>query len=129
GGFRNINAAHLLGVRLFLVPHDEPILRGERRWQGVFGDTLRVVMDLSNIDEDTYSSTGQPIRLAWPKNEVIPRTVECMLENAKREKNDVRFLDVSIRGQDGFADLARVYRLDEEFPDVLRSRNRRPRND
>jgi hypothetical protein len=108
------NAASLLGIRISLVPRsDAPLSTSEDfRDHGVFGDTLRVVMDLTDLDP---SFPGRErIRGAistW--DVVVAKTVDCILLNARRSWPRVRFVDLAVLGPSEYTRLAGTHSLAE----------------
>jgi hypothetical protein len=105
-GFENRNAASLAGVRLELVPHPEPVSRDQLR--GLFGDTLRVVLDVSDdgsAEQDSEVAAG----FGWPLRDVLGVTRICMLANAALEPRRIRFLEIRIRGARELSDLEGIF--------------------
>lgn len=104
----NRNAANLLGITSGCDP-----LHGN--WM-LFGDTLRVFIDLSGVTE-------QETPRGWPLETVIEATVECILKTAydgsqsiarKRGMEvPVGHVDLEVRGSQAHANLSRVYAIDE----------------
>ena len=109
-GFANRNGAAALDLRLEFPDGDEiPGFGSEghrERFQGLFGDTLRVVLDLTSMKRGAESE--------WPGSEadVVAATVESLKLNARREWPRVRTLDLRVRGPSEFQAHAGVYPLD-----------------
>ena len=104
GGFENRNAANLAGLRLELVEHSEPTPKGEHLYRGLFGDTLKVVL---KVTDEALMSPVHP-------GDVLPHTRDCLLLNAQLEGRRFQFLDLRINGIDGFAEIEGVYSVSEK---------------
>jgi hypothetical protein len=102
-GFVDRNAASLMGIHLRSVGHTGPA-HGQTWSPGLFGDTLRVTMDLSHL-----GPSAEPAIAAW-RQVVVDVTTQCMVENARREPR-AAFLDIVVEGPAEFARLAGVRSL------------------
>lgn len=114
-GWENRNGAAAIGIRL-----DFP--RGETGL-GLFGDTLRVVVDLTALQDTS--------RTIWDGYEpdIVAATVECLKLNARRRWSVIRFLAVEVRGADEYQSNSGTYGL-ESITCAPRARQviaRRPR--
>ena len=111
-GTSNRNAANLLGVQLSFP------MAPAKQWRqppprGLFGDTLRVVMDLSKTDAAAGLKDEMDVaRAAYPRKEIVSLTLFSMLENARRGWPRVKHLTVEVQGSDEFKDLAGTYSLE-----------------
>lgn len=99
------NAAALARLRV-------RVLRNETRTQGahpgppgLFGDTLRVVLDVADFHADSA--------FGYSLSTLVPATVTCMLSNARRSARVLRYLDLRVAGDRKFASFERVYRVSE----------------
>ena len=104
----NLNAAHLAGIKAAVdTYHDQE--------QALYGDTVRVVIDLSAMDT-TKLQIGGP-------DDLVRATLHCVLANAARsnqgwvrKKPDAiaaRYLRVEIQGSGDFAELSDTYRFED----------------
>jgi hypothetical protein len=111
-GTSNRNAANLLGVQLsFPAAPSQPWRQASPR--GLFGDTLRVSMDLSKTGEAARLKDEMDARrMAYPRKEVLSLTLFSMIENARRGWPRVKHLTVEVQGSDEFKDLAGTYSLE-----------------
>ena len=124
-GTSNRNAANLLGIQLtFPMPPAQKWRRSAPR--GVFGDTLRVAIDLSKTDETTRLQKAS-ITAGFQRKDIVPLTLFSMLENARRGWPRIKNLHVEVIGPDEFKDLAGTYPL-ERIPDPPKIREIRPEN-
>jgi len=108
GGFENRNAANLLG----LMAWSDSLHLG----QELFGDTLRVYVDLSAV-------TSQKTIHGWPLESVVEATVECVLTNAferrsgydhdLRKSIEAKYVELEIRGSAEYAHLGGLFSFDE----------------
>lgn len=98
-GFVNRNAASLMGITLRRVGHAGRPPEGQKWWPGLFGDTLRVTLDLSQL-----GVSSEPAVAMW-RQHVVDATTQCMIENARREPR-AAFLDVVVEGPPEFARFA-----------------------
>lgn len=115
-GTSNRNAANLLGIQLTF-----PMPPATNRWRrsaprGVFGDTLRVAIDLSKTEEATQLQDKASITRGFLRKDIVPLTLFSMLENARRGWPRIKHLHVEVVGPDEFKDLAGTYSL-ERIPD------------
>jgi len=125
-GTSNRNAANLLGIQLTF-----PMPPQTNRWRrsaprGVFGDTLRVAIDLSKTDETTRLQKASITR-GFQRKDIVPLTLFSMLENARRGWPQIKNLHVEVIGPDEFKDLAGTYSL-ERIPEPPKIREIRPEN-
>ena len=82
---------------------------------GLFGDTLVVVMDLSNAltqNASSDSSAVQELVGVNPLNEVVEKTVQCLALNARRRWPRIRHLALSIDGSHAYEHWEGVYALE-----------------
>src|SRR5688572_22790880 len=82
---------------------------------GLFGDTLVVVMDLSNAlmqKESSDSSAVQEFVCVSPLHEVVEKTVQCLALNARRRWPRIRHLALSIDGSHAYEHWEGVYSLE-----------------
>lgn len=108
GEFENRNASNLLGLMAW---SDSLHLR-----QQLFGDTLRVFVDLSGI-------TAQKTSHGWNLQTVVEATVECVLANAAQYRSgrdwdrkkwvEARYVELEIRGSTEYADLGGVFSFEQ----------------
>ncbi len=101
----NRNAANIAGIKTWVDPY-------HFQGQALFGDTVRVHIDLTGFD---------PKKLGWPAELVVAATLECVLVNATasregwyRAKNawiPAAHLYVEVRGAPEFARLTQTYRF------------------
>ncbi len=106
----NRNAASLAGITAGPDPY-------HFQEQALYGDTVRVVVDLSEMD---------PSKVDFEAEDVVDATMECVLINATRSmqgwdhKADktiaAKHLRVEVQGSAEFAHLSRTYR----FKDLLK---------
>jgi hypothetical protein len=106
-GAVNRNAANLGGITLEFPAGDPNPMSARRACPGLFGDTLKVIVDLSALDEPTNDVE------ASMAHELVATTVECLKINARRRWPVVRHLDVRLRGAARFAEFARAYDLSD----------------
>jgi hypothetical protein len=104
-GCDNHNAANLLGLR---VEFEEG---GHRESVGLFGDTLRVRLDLSKMDEHPYKAGSRTTRL-YKADRIVPLVVECLKLNAARRWPRVRYLALSVVGVEAYAEHSGVFSLE-----------------
>ena len=95
------NAAALEGLKI-------RIIRNEARSTnehppGLFGDTLRAELDLTGYHTDSI--------FGFRPETLVPATVQCILENARRSADLFKYLDLRIRGRRKFARHQRVYQV------------------
>jgi len=125
-GTSNRNAANLLGIQLtFPMPPAQKWRRSSPR--GVFGDTLRVAIDLSKTEEATHLQGKASITRGFLRKDIVPLTLFSMLENARRGWPRIKNLHVEVIGPDEFKDLAGTYTL-ERIPDPPKIREIPPEN-
>jgi hypothetical protein len=91
-GLENRNGAARMGVRI------RPV--------GVFGDTLRVVLDLTSM------APRAPSPLGGSPDRVLGQTVSCMIINATREPHKARHLQVEIEGPADYDQFSGVWALE-----------------
>ena len=91
-GFENRNAANLAGFRLGLVERSRPL--GPNEADGLFGDSLRIVLDVSQAVAAVQEGTLHQSTF----DRVMEVTHACLLSNAALEYPRFRFLDIQIRG-------------------------------
>jgi len=96
------NAAAVTGISVRLLPNTT-----RNSPPGLFGDTLRVELDLTGFRR---SQLGLRIE------DVTAATVHCMLVNAGRTGGIIKYLDLRIRGDRQFSSAGRVYGL-RDFPE------------
>jgi hypothetical protein len=83
-GFENRNLASLAGIEV-------KVMRNTREHSNRFGDSLRVVLDLSVLEgEDEFM--GHPVGL------LAEVTFECLMINARQDDGIIRFLDLRVEG-------------------------------
>jgi hypothetical protein len=128
----NRNQASLLGIKVRLVD-DRPREQGgaeTMRGFGVFGDTVRVVMDLTGVaawkldealplpPQEPGASTFQDGRRVFTRiwRETVLETLDCVLLNARRSWPTIAFVDLDVAGSPHFNYLRSVYSL-ESVPD------------
>jgi hypothetical protein len=112
-GPENRNAAFLAGIHLkFPEGHGNPTSGGER-FRGLFGDTLVVVMDLSEVQPDSVLAKRCPDLWTGPVDDVIVQTAECLRLNARRRWPRVKHLALSVDGSEGHTHLEGVHPLEE----------------
>lgn len=99
-GFVNGNEAYRIGVQI----HTAPVRADSRSlFQGLAGDTLEVLLDLTKLVEDSPSIF---------RGEVIEKTVECMRKNATRARShQVRFLHIEVLGDSTQSRYSRIHQL------------------
>jgi uncharacterized sulfatase len=102
----NRNAAFLSQLRL-TFPEGSRDSSGAR-FPGLFGDTLVVVLDLSNAME-SKSVQARADRF----NEIVEQTVQCLFLNAKRRWPRIKHLALSIDGSHAHEHWENVYSLEE----------------
>lgn len=120
GDFSRRNAAHWSKFAI------RPVAGSRRKgFPGVFGDTLRVDLDVSDMPR--HSGWAEPA-------EVLECTIECMILNARRARPALGFLEVNV-ADERFADYSGVYNLKSveapcstHLPEGLRERLREPPN-
>jgi hypothetical protein len=111
------NAASLARLQLRFPPG--AVDSSGKRRTGVFGDTLVVVMDLSetliNKAMEDSSGTLSPESMMSDArlNEVIEKTVECLLLNARRRWPRIRHLALSIDGSHHHENWEGVHSLEK----------------
>lgn len=99
GGFRDINAASRLGIKVRMLPEDER-QSGQLGYLCLLhGDTLRVVLDATSV-----AAPRVDVSNSW-KRAVVETTLRCMTENAAREPS-ARYLDVRVEGAAEYRNLA-----------------------
>jgi hypothetical protein len=106
----NRNAASLAGIKAEPDPY-------HFQEQALYGDTVRVVVDLSEMDTS---------KLDFGAKYIVDATLECILINATRSMRgyshkaggqiDAKYLRVDVEGAVDFAKLSRTYR----FKDLLK---------
>ncbi len=91
-GYENRNGASRMGVRIspILAPRDTT--RAPLKRPGLFGDTLRVLVDLTEMQQQA------PFPLGGPPEKVLRAMQECMILNGTREGQGVRYLDIQVEG-------------------------------
>jgi len=102
----NRNAASLLPLRLSF-PEGSPDSSG-MRFPGLFGDTLVVVMDLSDA-----LKTNETLASSDTFNEIVGKTAQCLLLNARRQWPRIKHLALSIDGSHAHEHLEGVHSLEE----------------
>lgn len=126
--FLNMNSASRAGLAIQFVKDEKPPTGGRAtRWDGLFGDTLRVVLDLrampveailpegvSTEDDKRTVERRHREHREWCRA-LVEVTLQCMVENAAREPK-ARFLDVRIEGPSEFEDLAGTRSLRSATP-------------
>ena len=108
-GLENRNVAARMGIRVHVArpsPSSSPA-----KELGLFGDTLRVVLDVSSLAREL------PYPLGGPPEYALEATLSCMIINAGRDPHQPQFLDVLVEGRPGFEPLTGLYRL-QPVPDV-----------
>ena len=114
--FTNRNVASLLGFKAWADPHHQ---EGH-----LFGDTLRVYLDLS-------SSKPVPEHSAWGKFDAAQATVECVIVAAAASRRgydaaglavDAKYLDLRILGEAAYSKLGGVF-LFESLGQLPRKRD------
>lgn len=118
-GFANRNAANLAGLTVTLVPHPGP--PKNMVFPGLFGDTLRAVLDVSAA----VRPPGEK-RLyfgGYSLDTILPVTVECFLLNLAQEYPRIQLLVLEVAGSEEYAYLRGTYPIHplgekpEEVPD------------
>ena len=126
------NEASLLGVKVHLMD-DRPREQGgaeTMRGYGVYGDTLKVVMDLTGVDPQQLGFSFPPIRpdderdqqarsewiASMGAQRVVLQTFDCILLNARRWWPQIRLVTLDVKGPRIFDMLSGVYSL-ESVPD------------
>jgi hypothetical protein len=126
----NRNEASLLGVKVHLVDDRTREQGGAETMQGygVYGDTLKVVMDLTGVDHLGFSfpplrpedKRDEQARSEWIASmgaqRVVLQTFDCILLNARRWWPQVRLVALDVKGPQIFDTLRNVYSL-ESVPD------------
>jgi uncharacterized sulfatase len=111
------NAASLARLQLRFPPG--AVDSSGKRPTGVFGDTLVVVMDLSETLsnealEDSLETLSSESRISDAHlNAVIEKTVECLLLNARRRWPRIRHLALSIDGSHHHENWEGVHSLEK----------------
>ena len=114
------NAANLARFRLRFPPGAAD--SSGARSLGVFGDTLVVVMDLSETLrvkalEDSIGALSSESMLSDARlNEVMVKTVDCLLLNARRRWPRIRHLALSIDGSHAYEHWEGVHSLEKVGP-------------
>lgn len=86
------------------------------RFTGLFGDTLVVVMDLS---EALKARAGESAPWSEERfHEVVEKTVQCLLLNARRRWPRIRHVALSIDGSHAYEHWEGVYPLEKVGPGV-----------
>jgi RNase P/RNase MRP subunit p29 len=102
---RNLNLADLAGIRTYVVRSED------RKAEGLFGDTLRVMLDLEEA--------------RWPEDrvatldEIIATVRDCIFEMAARSGARwpyPKFLDIQVRGPERFASLGGISQIKGRTP-------------
>jgi hypothetical protein len=101
-GFENRNEANLAGLRLERVQQLSPLQPGQAH--GLFGDTLKVVLDVSAA---SVSGGAEGLRY------LVSATHRCMLLNAALELPRFHFVDIAIRGSDALEEFEGVFPIGE----------------
>jgi hypothetical protein len=99
-GLENRNIANQM--RIQIRPKMRPAL-GREEWHALFGDTLRVVLDLSKMASEARG---------WSAVYVLETTLDCMIINAARDAHKPRFLGIEIEGKTGYKQFEGTYRLE-----------------
>lgn len=101
-GFANWNEANRIGIQIQVAP---PSPSAQQLFPGLSGDTLEVVLDLSNLTQPLVSASCE---------ELVDLTVECMIENASRSRrHQIHFLKIAALGDSSFAHHSGVHVLHE----------------
>jgi hypothetical protein len=103
----NCNIASVSRIRIAMS------LNREKNPPGLYGDTVRVSFDLSELP-DTVRLWGEPV------DTVVAATYECLLANASRVRGAM-WVEVRVVGPARFARYGGVYRL-ADFPVLPRRR-------
>ena len=106
-GYQNRNAANRIGIQIRPIPGPKVEPFDKNRRPGLFGDTLRVEVDLSKLLDEA------PLPIGGPPGPVLKATRECMIVNAKRAGRGVRFLDIQVVGDDRHSWMAGTVDLSE----------------
>jgi hypothetical protein len=116
GKAENRNAANIAGIKSWVDPY-------HFQKQALFGDTVRVYLDLTDFDTS---------RLDFEDGDVVAATLECVLVNATasmkgwyRERNDwvaAKHLYVEVRGAPEYARMTQTYRFADLVGNVPRAR-------
>jgi len=94
------------------------------RFPGLFADTLVVVMDLSEaLKASASDAAGESALESSPRSEerfheVVEKTVQCILLNARRRWPRIRHLALSIDGSHAYEHWEGVYPLEKVEPGV-----------
>ena len=91
----DVNVASGAGFKVHVLS------KNERQEEYLFGDTLRVALDVSSI---------RHLRTQWPQDAFIGAVVECILVNGvKGYAKGVRHIQIAIRGPANVRKCDRVY--------------------
>jgi hypothetical protein len=104
-GFADRNAAHLAGLTVTLVPHPGP--PQNMVFPGLFGDTLRAVLDISAA----VPPRGEKKTYVWgySLDTILPVTLECFLLNLAEEYPRIRLMVLQVVGGEEYAYLGGTY--------------------
>jgi uncharacterized sulfatase len=111
------NAASLARLQLRFPPGE--VDSSGKRLTGVFGDTLVVVMDLSEtlsnkgLEDSLGTQSSESMMSDAHLNQVIEKTVECLLLNARRRWPRIRHLALSIDGSHHHENWEGVHSLEK----------------
>lgn len=95
---QNRNAAAIAGIRTYVVRSED------QKREGLFGDTLRVVMDLESAHALEDSSS--------PLDDIVDTVRQCIFEMAARSAARwpyPKVLDIKLRGPESFAPLGGTF--------------------
>jgi hypothetical protein len=98
-GVQNRNAANLAGFTVTVASSDSS-------WHPLYGDTLRVTLDVSSIGEQEQV---KQIGSMFSANDLVEATVQCVQDNAGRGVPVAKHLDLRVVGSRRYAKLSRVY--------------------
>ena len=100
-GIHNRNAANLAGLTVAVASSDSS-------WHPLFGDTLRVTLDVTSIGErKEVKQLGSLFSAAG----LVNATVQCIRENAGRGVPAAKHLDLKVVGSKRYSKLGRVYSI------------------
>ena len=102
-GLENRNIANQMRIQIRPKMRPSSAALGREEWHGLFGDTLRVVLDLSKMASEARG---------WSAVYVLETTLDCMIINAARDAHKPRFLGIEIEGKTGYEQFEGTYRLE-----------------
>ena len=105
--FQDRNAAHLAGFKFSTVRRELP-LAGQAH--GLFGDTLRVIVDVSASVDPAFRADS--LLMGFPVADVLDATLAAMKANAALEYPRFQFLDVRVVGDSLLSEKSVVIGVD-----------------